>query len=172
MLAIIVLLMASPVYAAKCKFGIEKPGHVESKMLLVFRGMTVGLQGYFGVKDGETYFRGRYASNYKARENFTEETPLELTLADGRTLSLEVISGDDADIQFGHLITVSREAQPVFTVAEAQWQALLESPIVALRLSFEVADGYRSRESKVKARHAAKIQAAMECVTAAAAGQL
>ena len=164
MLVVLAVFQSGSLEAAKCKFEIDEPGHVESRMVLFFRGGLVGLQGFFGIKDGERYLRGLYGSNFKAKAHFFEETPLQLTLADGREITLDVIVDASAKLQIGHYITVSRQAEPFFAVTDDQWTALQESPIVGLHMTFDAKGERRSETREVKSKHAEKIQAALECV--------
>jgi len=162
----IILLLTSGASAAKCKFEIKQVDHVESRRLVLFRGATVGLGGHFGVKNSQFYLSGRFGSNFKARATFTKKTPLVLTLADGRALSLDVITeAISSKLKFGHIITGSREAQPIFLVTSEQWRALLESPIVSLYMPFDIEGERQSETRNVKNKHAKKIIAALECVT-------
>ncbi len=164
-LVFITLLLVEAAHAAKCKYEVEQVDHVESRMLILFRGGLVGLAGYFGEKNGQPYLKGRYASHFKGRAQFTAENPLKLILADGRTLTLDVISDAiSSKLRFGHIITASREAQPIFTITAKQWHALVENPIISLSLSFDVEGKRHSTTRDVKDKHAKKIQAALKCV--------
>jgi hypothetical protein len=132
----------------------------------LFRGATVGLGSQFGVKSGEYYLRGFFGSNFKARAMFTAATPLELTLADDHVLTLDVITeAISSKLKFGHIITASREAEPVFSITLEQWTALQESPIVNLHMSFDVEGERQSETRDVKSKHAQRIMAALMCVT-------
>ena len=169
---ILIVLAALPLAdvanAAKCKFDIEEADHIETRRVVLFRGATVGLGGKFGVQQGEYYLRGFFGSNFKARASFTAANPLELTLADGRVLSLEVVTeATSSKLQFGHIITSSREAEPVFAVSREQWSALMEHPIVSLHMSYEAKGERKSENRKVKGKHADKIMAALTCLAQA-----
>ena len=166
LLALVVcLILAATSQAAKCRYEIEEADHLESRMLILYRGAITGMAGHFGVKQNQRYFQGRYGSNFKGRASFTAETPLVLNLDDGRTLTLEVMSeAISSKIRFGHVITVAREAKPVFTVTPDQWQALLTNPVSSLHMSFFVGDERHEVSRDVKPKHAQKIQAAMACV--------
>ena len=165
LLVLTLMLFADRAQAAKCKFEIEETGHVAHRRVVLFRGATVGLGGQFGMKDGEYYLKGFFGSNFKGRATFTADTPLELTLADERTLSLDVITeATSSKLQLGHIITASREAEPIFTVRREQWLALSEQPIVSLHMSYDVEGERHSEVRDVKGKHADKIMAALDCV--------
>jgi len=164
-LLLFALLLSSGACAAKCKFEIQQTDHVESRRLVLFRGATVGLGGQFGLKDGQHYLRGFFGSNFKARAVFTSDTPLKLTLADDRVLTLNVLTeAISSKLKFGHIITASREAEPIFFLTLEQWVALQESPIVSLHMSFDVKGQRQSETRKVKSKHAERIMAALMCV--------
>jgi hypothetical protein len=166
LLVLITLLLTGGAHAAKCKFETQQVDHVESRRLILFRGATVGLGGHFGMKNGEYYLRGLFGSNFKARAMFTADTPLELTLADDRVLTLDVVTeAISSKLRFGHIITASREAEPVFSVTAEQWSVLQESPIVSLHMSFDAKGERQSETRDVKSKHAQRIMAALECVT-------
>lgn len=158
------LSLAGGAQAAKCKFEIEEADQIESRLLLLFRGGLVGLSGHFGLRNGKPYLKAHYGSNFKARAQFSEDTPLELHLADGRNITLDVISDASAELQFGHIITGSRVAQPLFAITAPQWDALLESPIVRLHMAFDAKGERRSETRDVKDKHAKRIMAALECI--------
>lgn len=164
--ALNVAIFSSAGHAASCKFEIKQDDQIESRRLVLFRGATVGLGGAFGFKDDLYYLRGFFGSNFKARATFTTDTPLELTLADGRRLTLRVATeAISSKIKFGHVITVSREAEPIYSVTPEQWTALRESPLVRLEMPFHV-KGERQLESReVKSSHAQRISDALECVS-------
>lgn len=175
LLLAITLIFAGGADAASCKFEFSEAGHVESDRLVLFRGATIGLMGHFGVQDGEHYLRGYFGSNFKGRVLFTEETPLKLTLADNRTLALNVVTEVlSSKMKFGHIITVTRDAEPVYSITPEQWSALRESPIVTVHMPFE-AKGERQTEIRdVKSKHAQRIMEALKCVAQevdAAAGE-
>lgn len=163
-LTVLSLSLAGEVQAAKCKFEIDEGHQIESRLLLLFRGGLVGLSGQFGIKDGKPYLKALYGSSFKASAQFSEDTPLQLHLADGRTLTLNVISDDAAKLQIGHIITATREARPLFAITEQQWNALLESPIVRLLMTFDAKGERRSEERNVKPKHAEQILAALKCI--------
>lgn len=50
LLILLSLSVTSTSQAAKCKFEVEEPGHVESRMVLLFRGGLVGLHMTFDAK--------------------------------------------------------------------------------------------------------------------------
>jgi hypothetical protein len=166
LVGLITLLLSGGAHAAKCKFEVQQVDHVESARLVLFRGATVGLGGQFGLKSGQHYLRGFFGSNFKARAMFTEDTPLELTLADDRVLTLDVLTeATSSKLKFGHIITASREAEPIFSISPEQWVALQESPIVSLHMSFDAKSERQSETRKVKRKHAQRIVSALKCVT-------
>ena len=159
------LPFASGAHAAKCKFETKEADHVEARRVILFRGMSVGLMGYFGFNNGEYYLRGLFGSNLMGRARFTSETPLELTLSDGRTLTLDVVTEATASrLKIGHIFLASRDAQPVFSVTPEQWSALRDTPIVNLQMAFDVERERQIEDRKVKGKHARKIMAAIACV--------
>jgi hypothetical protein len=165
-LVLITLLLTGGAHAAKCKFEIEQGNHVESRKLILFRGLTVGLGGQFGVKNGQYYLRGFFGSNFKARAMFTADTPLELTLADDHVLTLDVVTeAISSKLKFGHIITASREAEPIFSITREQWTALQKSPIVSLNMPFVVKGERQSEIRNVKTKHAQRIMTAVKCIT-------
>jgi len=165
-LVLITLLLSGGAYAAKCEFEIQQVEHVESRRLILFRGATVGLGGQFGLKSGQYYLRGFFGSNFKARAMFTADTPLDLTLADDRVLTLDVLTeATSSKLKFGHIITASREAEPIFIITPEQWVALQESPIVSLHMPFDAKGERQSEIRNVKSKHAQRIMAALMCVT-------
>ena len=166
LVGLITLLLSGGAHAAKCKFEVQQVDHVESARLVLFRGATVGLGGQFGLKSGQHYLRGFFGSNFIARAMFTEDTPLELTLADDRVLTLDVLTeATSSKLKFGHIITASREAEPIFSISPEQWVALQESPIVSLHMSFDAKSERQSETRKVKRKHAQRIVSALKCVT-------
>lgn len=166
LVVLITLQFAGAAHAAQCKFEVQEADHVESHRLVIFRGATVGLLGYLGVKNGEYYLRGLFGSNFKARAMFTADTPLELTLADDRTLRLDVVTeAISSKLKFGHIITASREAEPVFSVTPEQWSTLQEIPIARLHMSFDIKGERKSELREVKSKHAQRIMAAIACVS-------
>ena len=165
LLVLATLPFAGEAHAAKCKFEMQEAEHVESRRVVLFRAMAIGLLGYLGQKNGEYYLRGVFGSNFKGRVLFTTDTPLELTLADGRTLTLDVVTEEmSSGLHFGHILLVTRDAHPVFTVTPEQWNALRETPIVNLRMSFELKEERQTEDREVKGKHAQKIMAAIACV--------
>ncbi len=165
LLILATLSFAGGAHAAKCKFETQEADHVESRRVVLFRATTIGLLGYFGLKNGEHYLRGVFGSNFKGRVLFTAETPLELALADGRTLTLDIVTEEmSSGLHFGHIILVTRDAHPVFTVTPEQWNALRESPIVNLKMSFDAKDERQTQDREVKGKHARKIMDAIACV--------
>ena len=167
LLLMIVLPFAGNAHAAKCKFEVQEADHLESRRVVLFRGATVGLLGYFGAKSGEYYLRGLFGSNFKARAMFTAETPLDLILADDRTLTLDIVTETiSSKLKFGHIITVTRDAHPVYSVTPEQWSALQESPIVGLRMPYDVKGERRTEVRDVKKKHAQRIMDAISCVEA------
>ena len=162
---LIFLPLAGGAHAAKCKFETQEADHVESRRVVLFRATTIGLLGYLGLKNGEYYLRGVFGSNFKGRVLFTAETPLELTLADGRTLTLDIVTEEmSSGLHFGHIILVTRDAHPVFTVTPEQWNALREDPIVNLKMSFDAKDERQTQDRAVKSKHARKIMDAIACI--------
>ncbi len=167
LLLIVVLPFAGSAYAAKCKFEIQEADHVESRRLVLFRGATIGLMGNFGIRNGERYLRGLFGSNFKARAMFTADTPLELMLTDDRTVSLSVVTETiSSKLKFGHIITGTRDAHPVYSLTPEQWSALQASPIVSLRLNYDVKGERRTEAREVKKKHAGRIIDALACVSA------
>lgn len=165
LLVLATLPFAGEAHAAKCKFETREADHIESRQVVLFRAMTIGLLGHLGLKNGEYYLRGIFGSNFKGRVLFSAETPLELTLADGRNLTLDIITEElSSGLHFGHIILVTRDAHPVFTVTPEQWSALRESPIVNLKMSFDAKDERQTQDREVKGKHARKIMAAIACV--------
>ena len=67
-------------------------------------------------------------------------------------------------LHFGHIILVTRDAHPVFTVTPEQWSALRESPIVNLKMSYDAKDERQTQDREVKGKHARKIMDAIACV--------
>jgi len=166
LVGLIALLLSGGAHAAKCRFEVQKVDHVETSRLVLFRGATVGLGGQFGLKSGQYFLRGFFGSNFKARAMFTEDTPLELTLADDRVLTLDVLTeAISSKLKIGHIITASREAEPVFSITPEQWGALQDSPIVSLHMSFDVKSERQSETRNVKGKHAQRIVTALKCVT-------
>jgi len=164
----LILLMSlfGNAHAAKCKFEVQEANHVESKRLVLFRGATIGLMGYFGVKDGERYIRGLFGSNFKARAMFTADTPLELIMVDNRTVTLNVVTETiSSKLKFGHIITGTRDAHPVYSVTPEQWSALQAEPIASLRLNYDVKGERRTEARDVKKKHAQRIMDAIACVS-------
>jgi hypothetical protein len=166
LLVLTALSLPGGALAARCKFETQEVDHVEAKRVILFRGATVGLGGYFGVNGGRYYLRGLFGSNFRGRVTFSVETPLELTLADNRTLTLDVVTeATSSKMKFGHIITVSRDAEPVYLVTAEQWEALRKTPVVRLHMPFHAKGERQSETRDVKSKHAQKIMDAVECVT-------
>jgi hypothetical protein len=162
--AIFVTILAAPAFAQRCKYDVETESHRETGYFLMFRGGIVGLGGHFGVRDGEGYLRGRYPSQFKARAEFTAETPLEIALDNGEMLTLKVISEDRARLRFFGAAFNNREAEPVYALSPANFGVLATNRITSLKLNFVVDGEEQSTEREVKQKHAENIVEALRCL--------
>lgn len=167
MIAVVLCILAMPAFAQRCKLEVETGSQIESKLLIIFRGGTVGLAGYFGISDGVPYLRGSYASQFRARAEFTTETPLVLKLANGETLELAVNIDARAKLTFVGAAFGNRQAQPVYAISDRQLATLAEIPITSLTLNFIVDGEQRSTDREVTSKHAEKIIEAIGCLQSA-----
>ena len=147
-------MVAAPALAQKCKYEVETDTQLESRLLIIFRGGTVGLAGYFGVLDGQPYLRGSYASQFRAKAQFTAATPLELVLANGNSMTLPVNTTSEARLRFFGAALNNRQAEPIFSLSRDQLETM----------HFVVEGAPQSTEREVKPKHAERITEAVTCL--------
>ena len=157
-------MVAAPAWAQKCKYEVETDTQLESRLLIIFRGGTVGLAGYFGVLDGQPYLRGSYASQFRARAEFTADTPLELVLANGDSMTLPVNTTSEARLRFFGAALNNRQAEPIFSLSQDQLHTLADTHVVGLTMNFVVEGEAQSTEREVKPNHAERIADAVSCL--------
>ena len=162
--ALISSTVAAPALAQKCKYEVETDAQLESKLLIIFRGGTVGLAGYVGVLDGQPYLRGSYASQFRAKAQFTADTPLELVLANGNSMTLPVNTTSEAQLRFFGAALNNRTAEPIFSLTQDQLETLAENHIVGLTMNFIVDGEAQLTEREVKPNHAERIAEAVACL--------
>jgi len=161
-------LLAAP-SLARCKLETHETGHVETRALTIYRGGSVGLQGHFGVKDGRSYLRALYFSQFRAAAEFPADSPLELTLADGTHVELRVLEPARAELQWAYGLINNREAQPLYEISAPQWHALATSPIAHARIAVRARGEPLSYDWEIRRGHAEKIVEAIQCLVDAAA---
>ena len=157
-------IVATPALAQRCKYEVETDAQLESKLLIIFRGGTVGLAGYFGVLDGRPYLRGSYASQFRAKAEFTSETPLELLLANGDSMTISVNTTSEARLRFFGAALNNRQAEPIFSLTRNQFEVLANTAIVGLTMNFIVEGEAQSTQREVKPKHAERIAEAITCL--------
>lgn len=164
-LAGVLLFVACGAAESACDFELDAAGQRETKMLTVARGMNTGLAAHLGVLQGDYYLKGRFFSQFTATPEFTQDTPLELTLDDGSTLKLAPIQGGTGKWSYHPMLMNNREAQPRFAITTEQARLLADRRIVHLRITHLAEGQTRVREYEVKAKHAEKLAQGMRCVT-------
>jgi hypothetical protein len=157
-------LLSTSALAQRCNFRTETEGHVESKILVLFRGGIVAMGGHFGIKDGEAYLRTRYNSQFKGRASFSADTPLTLRLADGKEVALPVVADTEAKLAVIGIALGNRTAQPMFALTREQLAMLAESPVVGLTMRFRADGALQSDDREVKQGHSESIRDTVRCL--------
>ena len=133
----IVLVMLLPTTAdAKCKYGIKKTNHVETKLIALKSKWTTGISARLGRADGEFYLIVRYQSLGK-RYSFDADTPLVLNLSGDQKLTLIPSKAETARRTLLGLALNHKQAHTLYIVEPAVFQTLHTTGILSIDMHFK-----------------------------------